>query len=31
MQLHFRRLIGIGGEVPAHDWVFNLDLRYLYF
>ncbi len=30
LQLHFGKLIPIGGEVGAEPWAFNLGLRYLY-
>jgi hypothetical protein len=31
LQLHFGKLIDIGGTTRSEPWVFNLNLRYLYF
>jgi hypothetical protein len=31
VQLHWGRLLDVGGTPGRGDWVFNLDLRYLYF
>jgi len=31
LQLHFGRLVNVGGDVGSEPWVFNLGLRYLYY